>query len=184
MSFSNPEIYLTEAEFAGRYHLGRRTVRIGDQGVALVVAGNHAHGFCAGTKQSDDGPRRVLAVDQPAIRRVAALDAADHVADRPELPLVALAERRLHPLFETPASEIDEAAIARSAFSVRAYRNLDDLAEFRGRNTTTEFLAGEIHRRLARRIKEGALGSQAIGSLKVVLRETPVAWASYDAPLG
>ena len=63
------------------------------------------------------------------------------------------------------------------------YRNLDDLAEFRGRNTTTEFLAGEIHRRLARRIKEGALGSQAIGSLKVVLRETPVAWASYDAPL-
>jgi len=64
------------------------------------------------------------------------------------------------------------------------YRNLDDLAEFRGRNTTTEFLAGEIHRRLARRIKEGALGSPAIGSLKVVLRETPVAWASYDAPLG
>ncbi len=64
------------------------------------------------------------------------------------------------------------------------YRNLDDLAEFRGRNTTTEFLAGEIHRRLARRIKEGALGSQVIGSLKVVLRETPVAWASYDAPLG
>src|SRR5438309_4422792 len=27
MSFSNPEIYLTEAEFAGRYHLGRRTVQ-------------------------------------------------------------------------------------------------------------------------------------------------------------
>ena len=64
------------------------------------------------------------------------------------------------------------------------YRNLDEMPEFRGRNTTTEFLAGEIHRRLARRIKEGALGSQAIGSLKVVLRETPVAWAAYDAPLG
>jgi predicted DNA-binding transcriptional regulator AlpA len=26
-SLSNPEIYLTEAEFAGRYHLGRRTVQ-------------------------------------------------------------------------------------------------------------------------------------------------------------
>ena len=67
------------------------------------------------------------------------------------------------------------------------YRNLDDLAEFRGRNTTTEFLAGEIHRRLARRVGEGALGPQtadAIRSLKVVLRETPVAWAAYDAPLG
>jgi 6-pyruvoyltetrahydropterin/6-carboxytetrahydropterin synthase len=64
------------------------------------------------------------------------------------------------------------------------YRNLDEIAEFRGRNTTTEFLAGEIHRRLARHIKEGALGSSAIASLKVVLRETPVAWAAYDAPLG
>jgi 6-pyruvoyltetrahydropterin/6-carboxytetrahydropterin synthase len=64
------------------------------------------------------------------------------------------------------------------------YRNLDELPEFRGRNTTTEFLAAEIHRRLARRIKEGGLGSQTITSLRVVLRETPVAWAAYDAPLG
>src|SRR5947209_15681594 len=66
------------------------------------------------------------------------------------------------------------------------YRNLDDMTEFRGRNTTTEFLAGEIHRRLSRRIKEGALVSTdaaALHSLRVVLRETPVAWAAYDAPL-
>src|SRR5262249_1404960 len=67
------------------------------------------------------------------------------------------------------------------------YRNLDEFTEFRGRNTTTEFLAGEIHRRLARRIRGGALVSTdaaAIHSLRVVLRETPVAWAAYDAPLG
>jgi len=63
------------------------------------------------------------------------------------------------------------------------YRNLDELDEFRGLNTTTEFLAGEVHRRLARRIQEGALGSRPIASLKVVLRENPVAWAAYDAPL-
>ena len=63
------------------------------------------------------------------------------------------------------------------------YRNLDELEEFRGRNTTTEFLAGEIHRRLALQIKAGAFGSKRIASLKVVLRENPVAWASYDAPL-
>jgi 6-pyruvoyltetrahydropterin/6-carboxytetrahydropterin synthase len=63
------------------------------------------------------------------------------------------------------------------------YRNLDEVAEFRGRNTTTEFLAGEIHRRLTQRIKAGALGAQGIAGLKVVLRETPVAWAAYDAPL-
>jgi 6-pyruvoyltetrahydropterin/6-carboxytetrahydropterin synthase len=67
------------------------------------------------------------------------------------------------------------------------YRNLDELVEFRGRNTTTEFLAGEIHRRLARRIREGALApadAAAIHSLRVVLRENPVAWAAFDAPLG
>jgi 6-pyruvoyltetrahydropterin/6-carboxytetrahydropterin synthase len=64
------------------------------------------------------------------------------------------------------------------------YRNLDEIPEFRGRNTTTEFLAGEIHQRLARRIQEGALGTQDFTGLKVVLRETPAAWASYDAPLG
>jgi 6-pyruvoyltetrahydropterin/6-carboxytetrahydropterin synthase len=66
------------------------------------------------------------------------------------------------------------------------YHNLDELTEFRGRNTTTEFLASEIHRRLARRIHDGALVSTdaaAIHSLRVVLRETPVAWATYDAPL-
>jgi len=63
------------------------------------------------------------------------------------------------------------------------YRNLDEVAEFRGRNTT-EFLAGEVHKRLAQRVREGALGSQAIASLRVLLRENPVAWAAYDAPLG
>ena len=64
------------------------------------------------------------------------------------------------------------------------YRNLDELAEFRGRNTTTELLAGEIHHRLARRIGELGPSAAAIRSLRVVLRETPVAWAAYDAPLG
>jgi 6-pyruvoyltetrahydropterin/6-carboxytetrahydropterin synthase len=66
------------------------------------------------------------------------------------------------------------------------YRNLDDLPEFRGRNTTTEFLAGEIHRRLTLRIRQGALAptdATAIFSMRVVLRETPVAWATYEAPL-
>ena len=62
------------------------------------------------------------------------------------------------------------------------YRNLDEFAEFRGRNTTGEFLA--CHKRLVRRIEEGARRSQASTSLRVVLRENPVAWAAYDAPLG
>ncbi|MBV8507006.1 MAG: 6-carboxytetrahydropterin synthase [Alphaproteobacteria bacterium] len=73
--------------------------------------------------------------------------------------------------------------LLKAVLSEFEYRNLDDLAEFRGRNTTTEFLAAEIHRRLARRINEGALASARIASLKIVLRENPVAWAAYDAPL-
>jgi len=64
------------------------------------------------------------------------------------------------------------------------YRNLDEFAEFRGRNTTREFLAYEVHKRLVRRIEEGARGSQTSASLRVVLHENPVAWSAYDAPLG
>jgi 6-pyruvoyltetrahydropterin/6-carboxytetrahydropterin synthase len=64
------------------------------------------------------------------------------------------------------------------------YRSLDEFDEFRRRNTTREFLACEVHKRLVRRIEEGALGSQASTSLRVVLRENQVAWSAYDAPLG
>lgn len=66
------------------------------------------------------------------------------------------------------------------------YRNLDEAAEFRGRNTTTEFLAGEIFRRLKSRIAAGALGpgtAGALAALRVSLRESPVAAASFEAPL-
>jgi 6-pyruvoyltetrahydropterin/6-carboxytetrahydropterin synthase len=66
------------------------------------------------------------------------------------------------------------------------FRNLDEIAEFRGRNTTTEFLAGEIFRRLKPRIAAGACGPGTAGalvSLRVVLRESPVAWAAFEGPL-
>jgi 6-pyruvoyltetrahydropterin/6-carboxytetrahydropterin synthase len=66
------------------------------------------------------------------------------------------------------------------------YRNLDDMAAFRGRNTTTEFLAGEIFRRLKEHIVQGALGPGTAGALtqmRVVLRESPVAWAACEGPL-
>jgi 6-pyruvoyltetrahydropterin/6-carboxytetrahydropterin synthase len=66
------------------------------------------------------------------------------------------------------------------------FRNLDDLPELRGRNTTTEFMAGEISRRMKARITAGALGpgtAEALVSMRVVLRESPVAWASFEGPL-
>ena len=67
------------------------------------------------------------------------------------------------------------------------YRNLDELPEFRGRNTTTEFLAGEIFRRQKPRVAEGALGpgtAGALASLRIVVRESPLAWAAFEGPLG
>ena len=56
------------------------------------------------------------------------------------------------------------------------YRNLDELDEFRGRNTTTEVLAQAIALRLRARILEGALGDEAKGALeglKVTLARVP-----------
>ncbi len=66
------------------------------------------------------------------------------------------------------------------------YRNLDELPEFAGQNTTTEFLAKYIHERASQRIVEGALGAgsaRAFESMKVSLGESHVAWASYEGPL-
>src|SRR5947209_9239069 len=65
------------------------------------------------------------------------------------------------------------------------YRNLDDEPDLAGRNTTTEALAQVVADRLALRIADGALGPGAadLDGLAVTLRESHVAWASYDRPL-
>jgi 6-pyruvoyl-tetrahydropterin synthase len=65
------------------------------------------------------------------------------------------------------------------------YRNLDELTEFASRNTTTEFLAREIFDRVAVRIEDGQLGPNTAGlsSMRVTLRESHTAWASYEGPL-
>ena len=65
------------------------------------------------------------------------------------------------------------------------YRNLDDVPEFRGRNTTTEFLARVVFDRMAAAIRRGDLGdaARAVESVRVTLSESHVASASYDAPV-
>lgn len=65
------------------------------------------------------------------------------------------------------------------------YRNLDELPEFAGRNTTTEFLAHAIWLRLLDAIRAGRLGPAAGGVtvLRVALHESHVAWAAYEAPV-
>jgi len=64
------------------------------------------------------------------------------------------------------------------------YRNLDELPEFSGINTTTEFMAQEIHRRMCAAVGNGDLGPHASGlaGLRVVLRESPRAWAAFEGP--
>jgi 6-pyruvoyl-tetrahydropterin synthase len=67
-----------------------------------------------------------------------------------------------------------------------AFRDLDTVPDFDGQNTTTEFLAGWIFRRLADEAAAGALGAGTAGalhSIRVVLRESPVAWAAYEGTL-
>ena len=66
------------------------------------------------------------------------------------------------------------------------YRNLDDLPEFAGRNTTTEVLAREISDWAPDWVEYVTLGEEAktaLESLQVTLRESHLAWASYEAGL-
>jgi 6-pyruvoyl-tetrahydropterin synthase len=65
------------------------------------------------------------------------------------------------------------------------YRNLDEVPEFEGINTSTEFLARVVADRLADRVHEGALGEGARGlaSVAVTLHESHVAWAGYERAL-
>ena len=57
-------------------------------------------------------------------------------------------------------------------------QNLDDLPQFAGENTTTEFLCRWVHGMLARR-----LGPRPDATLRVILVESPNAWAAYEAAL-
>ncbi|BEH14427.1 MULTISPECIES: 6-pyruvoyl trahydropterin synthase family protein [Marinobacter] len=62
-------------------------------------------------------------------------------------------------------------------------KNLDDLPEFEGRNTTTEFMAQVVFNRMAAAIHAGRLGEEGrqVAGLKVTLGESHLAWASYHA---
>lgn len=73
----------------------------------------------------------------------------------------------------------------RAVVAELSYRNLDDEAQLAGMNTTTEELARLVADRLADRARAGALGpgAQELDGLVVTLRESHIAWASYERPL-
>ena len=68
------------------------------------------------------------------------------------------------------------------ALSELNFRNLDEVPEFAGQNTTTEFLAKVVFEAMVRAIGHGELGAGASGleRMRVTLHESHIAAASYE----
>ncbi len=66
------------------------------------------------------------------------------------------------------------------------YNNLDELPALAGQNTTTEFMAHHIFGQLAAACANGTLGDggKDVTGIKVLLRESPLAWAAYEGTVG
>lgn len=73
--------------------------------------------------------------------------------------------------------------VLRGILGAFSYRNLDDVPEFAGINTTTERLCGVIADRLVDALRAGDLGDAPLTSIAVTLHESHIAWASCEVPL-
>lgn len=75
--------------------------------------------------------------------------------------------------------------VLRAVLAPLDYRNLDEEPLFAGRNTTTEYLCLHIHGALAAACRDGRLGEggRAVTGLKVLLRESHIAWAAFEGPV-
>jgi 6-pyruvoyl-tetrahydropterin synthase len=76
-------------------------------------------------------------------------------------------------------------AILRETLEPLNYRNLDELPQFKGQNTTTEFLAKYLFDRLVERVSKDDLGrpAQEVTSMRVTISESHVARAWYEGPI-
>ncbi|WP_447042624.1 6-pyruvoyl trahydropterin synthase family protein [Vreelandella sp. H-I2] len=110
----------------------------------------------------------------PAQRTHGATYVVDVVFQRPELDEDGLV------IDIGLASETVKAVLAGYNF-----QNLDEISEFNGKNTTTEFMAKVIFDQLAKAIDEGEMGTTAqdITHMEVKLHESHVAWASFEGAL-
>ena len=65
------------------------------------------------------------------------------------------------------------------------YRNLDDIPEFKGANTTTEFMTKHIFDGLAKAARAGDLGrdGRELKAIRVTVSESHLARAWYEAAL-
>ena len=73
----------------------------------------------------------------------------------------------------------------KSALAPLNYRNLDDLPQFKGVNTTTEFVTKYVFDQLAELARAGSLGrdGRELQAIRVTVLESPSASAWYEAPL-
>ena len=85
---------------------------------------------------------------------------------------------RLNLLVDIAAAKVE----LRKILDTFDYRNLDAEPQFAGQNTTTEFLCAYIHKMLSAALAEGLLGDggRAVTGLKVLLKESHIAWAAYE----
>ena len=62
-----------------------------------------------------------------------------------------------------------------------SYKNLDEVEEFKGIITSTEFLAKDIYDKICAKLKNNYLSDyQSLNKLKITLTESNVAWASFE----
>jgi hypothetical protein len=75
--------------------------------------------------------------------------------------------------------------VLNAALAPLNYRNLDDLPQLKGINTTTEFLTKHVFDHLADAARKGELGREGrdLKSIRVTVAESPTARAWYEAPL-
>jgi 6-pyruvoyl-tetrahydropterin synthase len=66
-----------------------------------------------------------------------------------------------------------------------AYQNLDAIAQFQGRLTTTEYLCRYVFDAIIRAAKDGSLGEDGKGlaKIRVTLHETDLARAWFEGPV-
>ena len=75
--------------------------------------------------------------------------------------------------------------VLKETLKVVNYKNLDDMPEFKGQNTTTEWLTKWVFDRFSDAVRAGKLGRnpKELSALRVTVSESPTARAWYEAPV-
>jgi hypothetical protein len=75
--------------------------------------------------------------------------------------------------------------VLKATLKVVNYKNLDEIPQFKGVNTTTEWLTRWVFDQFATAVKGAKLGREPkeISAIRVTVGESPNARAWYEAPL-